>query len=415
MIGILKAAVRNNPDSRMFPFWLGFAYTTIGDLEAAVQTLQKLIAADPDNVNAYLVLAYSLSRSNEHEKAISTIRNYIALLPDVLNSYDSACDIYLKAGRYDDAFRVCAEALKANPEWTHPIRRQSYIHLIRGEGDLAREKNRRLQELQPAAKLGLTGDLGCFALHEGRYRRAEAEFRMTVQLAEEQKNFGMELEQRLVLGRFYGEQGKFSQAIEQFSRVKELSLEAHGHSYNAWPVRADYYWGLAALRADRTDECRAAVDRIQGYVEAHRYDEVLIDFRHLLLAEIETKNGKPGAALAALDRIAPFIRNYFPRCRLLAAEILAMQGKIAKAKQAYADLADDWETTYAGQAGDFFDYWLIRSMIKYKAARLHEKSGSQAQAAACFRQALDQWKNADENMPEYVDARTRLARLDTGE
>ncbi len=411
MIVILEAAVAKNPDSHMLPWWLGFAYKVSGNDEAAIQTWQKLIAADPENANAHLILAYSHSRRNDHEKAISAIRSYLALLPDVWNSYDSACDIYLKAGLYDEAFRVCEEALKANPEWTYPIRRQSCIHLIRGESDLAREKNRRLQELRPAAKLSLTNDLGCFALHEGRLRQAEADFKTAVQLTREKKTADDELEERLVLGRFYGGLGKFPQASEQFSRVKELSLEAHGNSYNAWPVRADYYWGLAALRAGRTDECRAAMERIQRYVEANKYDKILMHFCHLLLAEIWTKNGHTVEALAAFDQAAPFIRNYSPRCRLLAAEILVMHGEVGKAKQAFDDMADDWEMTFSGQAGDFFDYWQVRSMIKYNIAKLYEKSGDQAQAVAYYQQALDQWKNADEDMPECVDAKARLARI----
>jgi serine/threonine protein kinase/tetratricopeptide (TPR) repeat protein len=411
MIGTLEKAVAKTLDSQMLPFWLGFAYNASGNDEAAIQTMQKLIAADPENANAHLVLAYAHSRRNEHEKAISAVKNYLALLPDVPNSYDSACDIYLKAGMYDEAFRICDEALKANPEWTFPIKRQSYIHLIRGESDQARKKNKRIQELRPAAKLDLTDDLGCFALHEGRLRQAEADFQTAVQLARERMNTNDELEERLVLGRFYGGQGKFSQASEQFSKVKEISLEMPGNSYNTWPVRADYYWGLAALRAGRTDECRAAMERIKRYVEANKYDEVLMHFSHLLLAEIWTKNGQAVEALVAFDQAAPFIRNYSPRCRLLAAEILAMQGEIEKAKQAYADMADDWEMTFSGQAGDFFDYWQIRSMIKYKIARLYEKSGKRAQAVAYYQQALEQWKNADEDMPEYIDAKARLARL----
>jgi serine/threonine protein kinase/tetratricopeptide (TPR) repeat protein len=414
MIVTLEATVAKNPDSHMLPWWLGFAYKASGNDEAAIRTWQKLIAADPENVNAHLILAYSHSRRNDHEKAISAIRNYLALLPDVSNSYDSACDIYLKAGMYDEAFRICDEALKANPEWTFPIKRQSYIHLIRGEGDLAREKNKKIQELRPAEMLGLTDDLGCFALHEGRLRQAEADFKTAVQLAREKRNADDELEERLVLGRFYGGQGKFPRASEQFSKVKELSLEISGNSYNTWPVRADYYWGLAALRAGRTDECRAAMQRIQRYVEANKYDEILMHYRHLLLAEIHAKNGQSEEASAAFDQAAPFIRNSSPPCRLLAAEILAMQGKIEKAKQAYADMADDWEMTFSGQGGDFFDYWQVRSMIKYNIARLCKKSGDRAQAGAYYQQALDQWKNADGDMPEYVDAKARLASLKMG-
>ena len=412
MIAILKELTRKYPDNKVFLVWLGIMHSHQGNYERSVQAMKKLIAIDPEQVYGHLILAYAYSRSGEHEKAIATIKNYIALLPDVANSYDSACDIYLKAGMYDEAYRVCDQALKANPGWRWPIKKQSYIHLLRNEGDQAREKNRLLMEISPAAaQWSLIDDLGCFDLYEGRYRQAESDFKKAIQAVQEQKNADGEMDERLVLGRFYGGQGKFSNASEQFSEVKKISIESLGNSYNTWPVRADYYWGVAALGVDRIDECRAAAQRIREYIEKNKCDGILMNLHRLLLAEIDMKSGQAAKASIRIDKLSLFTRRFFPRCRLLAADALAMQGEAEKAKRAYEALLDDHEITFSGQGGDFFDYWQIRSALKYRMARSCEKSGARTQAAAYYQQALDQWKNADEDVPEFIDAKARLARL----
>jgi hypothetical protein len=50
-------------------------------------------------------------------------------------------------------------------------------------------------------------------------------------------------------------------------------------------------------------------------------------------------------------------------------------------------------------------------MVHYLVAQLYEKKGDRQQAILYYQRALDQWKNADEDMPEPHDARARLAKL----
>ncbi len=411
---VLEEVTGKNPDDHTSRWLLGFYFSRTGNGQAAIQSLEKLIETDPDSANGHLVLAYTHSRMNEHEKAISAIKKYMALLPDVQNSYDSACDIYLRSGMYDQAYRVCDEALRVNPDWTRFIHRQSYIHLIRGESDRAREKNRLLTEIRPGSTWSRVNDLGCFALHEGRHHQAESGFKSAIRMTREQKLAGDEMEERLVLGRFQGERRIFKDAIEQFSEVKKLSVQAQSDSCNTWLIRADFYWGLAALADGRFDECRAAAERISEFIRTNRCDEILMGFHHLLLAEIDIQTGHAAKASFRFNQICPFIKTSFPRCRLLAAKIFESQGEVERARRACDDLFDDWETTFPGQGGDFFDYWQIRSTMKYRIARLYERSGDRTRAAEYYQLAVDQWKNADEDMPEYIDAKARLARLQKG-
>ena len=82
------------------------------DYKAAIEHCEKALEIDPTLAVGYNLLAYELSRRGNHQKAISTIKKYISLQPDEWNPYDSAWEIYMKAGLYDEAIGICRQALK---------------------------------------------------------------------------------------------------------------------------------------------------------------------------------------------------------------------------------------------------------------------------------------------------------------
>jgi tetratricopeptide (TPR) repeat protein/TolB-like protein len=406
-----KEMAENYPGEKEIYYHLGTAHFIAGNYEQTVQSYNRVLEIDPKYADAYNMLSYNYSDMNEHEKAISAARNYIALQPDVSNTYDTAFEIYLMAGRYEEAYQVCEDALKINPEWTGLRQNESYIHLFRGEGDNAREKNRYIAKLRPSWELILLDDLGYFNMYEGRYRDAAAEFQKVINLAHDKKDAEREISAHLVMGKFYSLQGKFSKAIKEFSKVKDLSGEVYGQSYNTWPVRVDYYSGVTAIRQGDYGEALATAERIKNYVVSNHYDDILMDYYYMLLAEIHVAKAQPTAAANTINKISGITRRNFPCCRRLKADLLVLQGRIEDAIHAHKGLYDDWGTTGAYHGGNFFDYFQERSMVHYLVAQLYEKKGDRQQAILYYQRALDQWKNADEDMPEPHDARARLAKL----
>ncbi len=409
-----ETLAENYPNVKEIYHFLGHAYRIAGNYEQAAQSWNSVLKIDPKYGNAYNMLAYVYSEMNEHEKAISAVNNYMALQPDLSNTYDSAYDIYMMAGRYDDAYQVCEDALKRNPDWIGFSQNESYIHLFRGEGDKAREKNRKVLNKDPSWELSLVDDLGCFNMYEGRYREAAAEYQKVINLAHEKKNAGREIRARLVLGRFYSGQGKFPEAIKEFSNVRELSREVYGKSYNTWPIRADYYSGVTAIRQGDFDEAMATAERIKDYIMSNHYDDILLDFYYMLLAEINVKKAQHTEASSMINEVSHNSRMNFPRCRRLMADLLVLQGRIEKAIHAYLELYDACMISYTAFGGNFFDYFKERSMVHYRVAQLYEKKGDRQQAILYYQRALDQWKKADEDMPELMDVKARLASLKGG-
>jgi hypothetical protein len=91
----------------------------------------------------------------------------------------------------------------------------------------------------------------------------------------------------------------------------------------------------------------------------------------------------------------------------LITDILAMQDKIGEAIQTQHELYDHWTMS----SFDFFSYFLERSMVFYRIAKLCDKKGDRQQAILYYQKALHQWKHADEDLPELIDVKARLAQL----
>jgi len=354
--------------------------------------------------------AYCYANLGEYDKAIETIKNYIAVMPDVSNTYDSAYDIYLMAGRYDDAYRVCEEALRVNPEWTNFRQLQSYVLLFKHEYRLDMEMNRDLEETHPSLALDLGDDRGCFYMYMGRYEDAAAEFRKTVETAREWRETGIderEIEARLILGTFLGVAGDNKEERRELEMVRDLSDEMYGERYNTWPVRADYLTGVAALREGDQGAVRAAANRIREYVETRRMDRILIDYYYMLLTGLRIERGETDAAAAMLDSVSAIMQYHSTRCKALAIELMALRGETERAIREYITLSRDFSDTQY----HFLDHFLVRSGANYRLARLYDGMGDREQAIIYYRKALDQWRDADPDLPELVVTKQRLSEL----
>jgi len=406
-----KAFVEHYPDDKRIYGLLGIAYYIAGNYKQAAEYFKKGLEISPQDANTYNGLSFVYSKMGEHEKAISMVRQYIALQPDVSNTYDSAFEVYLMAGQYDEAYRVCEDALKINPGWTRFVRYESYIHLFRGEGDKARKRVHQLARMYPSLEMDLASDLGCFNMYEGRYKEATPYFEKVVALAHEAKDTTREIHALLYLGKFYNVRGEFSKAAEEFARVKELSRKVYGTSYNAWPILADYYYGVTAIHQGHYSEAIKIAENIKDYIVSNSYNDILMDYHYLLLAEVYTGKAQPAKAEGTMRKVSGITRSNFPRCRKLKAELLALQGKPEKAIDAYMNFYNDWETKSEDFGGDFFDYFRERSLVYYRVAQLYEEMGDRNQAVHYYKKALDQWENADKDMPELVDVKMRLKKL----
>jgi tetratricopeptide (TPR) repeat protein len=366
---------------------------------------------DPTYANVYNTLAYQYSSSNDHRKAISAIKKYLALQPDVSNTYDSAWEIYIRAGQFDEANHICEKALKKDAKWYGFHLRIGYIYLFNGDGDKAREKFHQVALLDPEREVPVARHLGYSYLLEGRYKEAFAEFEKAVELAGNVEDAEQEVGSRFDLGKMSAAQGNYSGALEEFSEAKKVSPRIYDESFNPLLIIAEYLAAATLVQKGDYDGVQARAARIKRFIEEHHYDSFYMDFYHTLLAEMHLAQGKGQAAKASIGKVSGMTKTYSPRCRTLLADIYGLLGNTEKAISTYENLYNDLVTRHDFLGGDCFYYFLGRSKVNYHLGKIHEQKGEKLKAIEYCSKALDQWKNADKGLPALIDTKARLARL----
>ena len=136
-----EALVARFPDD-----WWGNIYlikiTWLGgtDLDRARTAAERYLEIDPTDANTHNLLASIQARQGDHQAASSTIKKYVALQPDVADVYDSAWEIHVQAGRFDEALAYADRYRELRPQAYEPRQLRGETFLMRDEPERARQE-----------------------------------------------------------------------------------------------------------------------------------------------------------------------------------------------------------------------------------------------------------------------------------
>ena len=83
----------------------------VGDRDSAIKTYEDLLAADPNNADAYNQIGYYYGYRGEYDKAIDNLERYRFISRDNANPFDSLAENQANAGRYNEAIENLNRAL----------------------------------------------------------------------------------------------------------------------------------------------------------------------------------------------------------------------------------------------------------------------------------------------------------------
>lgn len=86
------------------------------DLSAAIAMLEKAVAADPNDVNAWIQLGNNYFDTNQYENSIRAYRKSLALLPNNANVWTDMGVMYRRSGRPKEAIKAFDKAIEADPD-----------------------------------------------------------------------------------------------------------------------------------------------------------------------------------------------------------------------------------------------------------------------------------------------------------
>jgi len=381
------------------------------DLEGVIRTMERALEVDPSEGNWYNMIAYGHGRLGDYPAAFSAVKKYLAVHPDVANAYDSAWDVNMMAGQWDEALRYADLALQTHPGWHSFDYRAGWALIHKGDGEGARERFRRLERNSPAWRPDVALDTGCSYLREGQHRKAEAELRRALSLYRESGDTLGEIKARLSLGEALLIGGEFKEALVQFAEAEEMSGQYYKHDFNPIPLARRLYSGRAFLRQGEPDRAEAAAEEIGRMVKKEKMAAVYLHFRRLLDAEIALARNKPEETVRLLKEIDHHGWRTSPFYWLAKAEAEEALGRFDQATEGYLKFSGMVELARTSLC-EPVRYFYELSMVDYNLGRIAEKTKDLAAAGDHYRKFLEGMKAADPGIAEVEDARQRLAALD---
>jgi tetratricopeptide (TPR) repeat protein/TolB-like protein len=402
-LAILYAA--RNPDDAQAAFALGKASWLADSSASMFRAFERVLEIDPTFAIAYNELAYSCTYRGEYARAVSTIKKRLALQHDVIDAYDSGVEVYVQSGLFDEARNLCEQALQHDSTWSGFLGWEATIALFQGDGVRARSIIERLPSHDTQADAEKDRELCYMDVHEGRYRDAVARMERWLHFAQAENRTRARMFALLDLGRINTARGNYRSAVEDFRKAVTLSAEAYPPSANPMPVMAAYNTGVALVREGDVTGALSQAAMLQTLILKGQDVSFYTNFYHMLLAEVYLRRGNNEAARSELDSVSALVQEAMPHGRALAAAILAARGMTDSAIHAY-------ELSMNKTSGRYFsgycEFILERSRTFYRLGRVYEQEGNIGKAREYYTKAIAQWKNADADLPELIDARRRL-------
>jgi choline-sulfatase len=238
-----------------------------GRLEEAKAEARAVLAQDPKNAFALIIVASAQMNQGAYREAIAGYRAYLDLVPTSAYAHHWMAICYVRLGERDQALREEDAALAIDPNYADARVLKGGVLAARGDFDPAIDELRRAVATDPD-KATLRLDLAKVLVDARRFSDAEAEYRRAIELdaanADVHTGFGVLLAQqgrqddavrefrsalasdplhdeaRFDLGRALEQQGKSAEARAEYERVAA--------SEQAGPVRSAARERLAALR-----------------------------------------------------------------------------------------------------------------------------------------------------------------------
>jgi cellulose synthase operon protein C len=230
-------------NAEVFQAWAEY-YAAENNPAAAIQEMQKAIAADPARAESYLNLAVLQSRSNLPDQAESNFRKACQLDPKALNAPLALAGFYQSHNRQAEAEQEFKLAIEIAPK--DPLPREALVRLYMSEG-----KNAEAETFLKQAKSDLSDSsegyriLGDFYFASGDLDKATAEY----------ASLYNDHPKDAVVKRNYVQLLILKNRVEEASKLNDELLKANPNDVNALVYRGQ-------IRLRRNDAA-GAVDALQ--------------------------------------------------------------------------------------------------------------------------------------------------------
>jgi len=379
-----------------------------------IEIYNKILDYDPYYGPAMKALAYTHARRGDLKKAEEYLKKYASILPGDADPFNAMANIYYNLGRLDEAIVKYKEAIAVKPNFGSN-KRIAYIYAIQENYSEVMDLIDQHIALAPSPGLKATGILwkGFYNFWLGRYDSSLTNFDEAIKLSYTIKDSGNIGAAHLLKAWLYYDIGDYNTGKKHLDFCTDTWITLHpdwvanNRAYN------NFFRGLVDLKEDRIDSTQLRLAEMKSVIpdiiyfkweEVYRYRVLQSE---LLLAK-DSINKAIGEYKKVSDIENPgdigailMMHNLVPRDILARAYI--QKGDLDRAIAEYQQIL-----TFDSSKGD---RRLIHPRYHYRLAKLYEESRQVEKAILRYKRFLEIWENADDDLPEKIDAQKRLATL----
>jgi serine/threonine protein kinase/tetratricopeptide (TPR) repeat protein len=387
-IALLKELVVQYPDDKEINYLLGDYTYHQADLEAAITSLQKVIELDPTHNRAHQHLCWSFLTMNAADRYLEATRTFFRNVP-LRNANQALISAMILANKLDSAMALTEKALQIYPDYSYLRRVKGTILLLQGKPDKARSQFRSMMSADRPIQERAQGHTGLADLltYEGRFAEALSTLEEQHEILGNRGNTANRLMhlamKTLDLG---GDRAKANKYFEQARQIENTASQ-------------DYYFSLMEYYVTIGDfgAAREVANRRLKVV----WGEALTG----LQLEEALGSGNYGTAVEVYEKMR-FSNSW---TMYLGARTLT---SLERYSEAISILSELRSSPVLERTVNWFPVFAkYEPLSYYLEGTIRERMSDRDGARKNYETFLKKWKDADTNIPEYADAKKRLAAL----
>jgi serine/threonine protein kinase/cytochrome c-type biogenesis protein CcmH/NrfG len=420
---LYQQIINQYPKEKYSHYLLGEHYAYHEKFEAAIDQCQQALKLDPNFVPATHALCYRYAETGDSQKADEYLKRLAAISPGDALPVIVVGNIYFTDGKLDEAIHKYNEASEIDPDAMSEVYASVAYALQEDFNQALISINDYIAiKYPPYREAGGRGWRCHLYYFTGQHKNALNDIEFAHGKFKEWNNLSFLALCEALLGSFYYEKEDYEKSRYHFKQYNEVM---GGKDYFR---KSDYI-------AFTCESLIGLVDIKQGYIDSAqirlgrkdtllpKVDVTLRDIARLhyqlLEAELLLTMDSTDTAIMLGEKIKELAlpRYYFSPNRLIfynlpwSRDILARayikKGNIDKAVTEYERLI------HFDPAGK--DRRIMNPKYHYYLARLYQQKEQKNKAVQHLEKFLEIWKNADEDISEFIDAKKRLKELTSNE
>jgi len=387
-IAILKKMEKIYPDDKEMNYNIGDWSYHLNDYPTAVTYLEKTLQIDPNHQRGLQHLTWTYRDMEIYDKMLATAKRYVAVSGSG-EAYQLLGDAYSQLDQFEQGLKALLQARDLFPDNYRITVSIAYLYAYQNEYAKAETELKKLIEKNQSFKAKVYGylQLSNFYPYQGKYRKALQTIDKRIELLKQEKDtLRIAIEQ--IFGGFkfvYGwhDTEKAWKEVEKTISVQKTSTH-------------NYFWGSVNLaqvyHGDYTEAISLAKSLspkwwqqiIQSVIYSLKRDEKKAEI--FADSVIQTGDGFP-----MMFVLYPLAECHYEK------------GQFSKALESLNRMQNIYSPVWI--RGIYYP----KSF--YLMGKIYEKKGDRDLAIKNYEEFLNLWKEADQDLPDLIDAKARYAKI----